>query len=379
MRLPRPLTQRRVVDRRRDDGDQQPRRARGSASPPRAGASAGRSSRQGLRQGLVGADHGDRHLELRQRVADARGSAGARPRRPPRRRAARTRRWSSSTTTVPIPRVRSVASGRTNDGSCEAVMTIAVMPRRSRLTPVTQGLGERRPAVGLDRREQLEDLEPLAGAAVGRQDRQPVAAGGHARRRGSRRAPCRRSTPRRGRATSVVDRSPLARLDGRVEVEEDPGVGRLLEVELLDLDLARSARSSASGCGSSSRPARTAGRSSRAASSGACAPAWRGRPRCWPVAGATAAARRRAGRRPASRPARPPADASKNPNGSPVRIMQRLDPEVAAPHERRAHEPRALLAAAQRAARGRAARRGASSGCGPRATASGSRPVLRSV
>ena len=118
------------------------------------------------------------------------------------------------------------------------------------------------------------------------------------------RAPCRRSTPRlarRPRRSTV----PLARLDRRVEVEDHPGVGRLLEVELLDLDLAVP-------CGR--RPvdavhgvarARTAGRPSRAGWSAACA----GRGvaaldvRRW--AGATSAAPRRAGRRPASRPDRP--------------------------------------------------------------------------
>ena len=43
---------------------------------------------------------------------------------------------------------------------------------------------------------------------------------------------------RPGRATSTVDSSPRPGLDAALEVEDDPRVGRLLEVELLDLDLA---------------------------------------------------------------------------------------------------------------------------------------------
>ena len=76
----------------------------------------------------------------------------------------------AATTTAPIPRLRSAASGRMNDGSCDAVMTIAVMPRRSRPTPVTSASSSGVLPVGLDGGEQLEDLEPLARAAVGRQD-----------------------------------------------------------------------------------------------------------------------------------------------------------------------------------------------------------------
>ena len=68
-----------------------------------------------------------------------------------------------------MPRVRRVASGRTKDASCDDVTTIAVIPRRSRLTPVDERLVERRAAVRLDRGQQLEDLEPLARAAVGRE------------------------------------------------------------------------------------------------------------------------------------------------------------------------------------------------------------------
>ena len=42
------------------------------------------------------------------------------------------------TTTQPIPRVRSEASGRIQDGSVDAVTTTAVMPRRSRPTDATR-------------------------------------------------------------------------------------------------------------------------------------------------------------------------------------------------------------------------------------------------
>ena len=59
-------------------------------------------------------------------------------------------------------------------------MTIAVMPAAEPADAGDEGLGERRPAVGLDRGEELQDLEPLARAAVGREDRQPVGVDGHA-------------------------------------------------------------------------------------------------------------------------------------------------------------------------------------------------------
>ena len=50
-------------------------------------------------------------------------------------------------------------------------MTTAVIPRRSRPTDADQRLDQRRAAVGLDRGEQLHDLQVLAAAAVGRQER----------------------------------------------------------------------------------------------------------------------------------------------------------------------------------------------------------------
>jgi hypothetical protein len=119
-------------------------------------------------------------------------------------------------------------------------------------------------------------------------------------------------------ATSVVD-GRLTRLDRRVEVEEHPGVRGLLEVELLDLDLA--ARAVAGQWMRFIESPGAYGRTAVASGwSGACAQERRGRPRRWLVGDATSAARRRAGRRPGSRPA-DPADASKNPNGSPVRII----------------------------------------------------------
>ena len=51
--------------------------------------------------------------------------------------------------------------------------------------------------------------------------------------------------------------------------------------------------------------------------------------------------------------------------------LERLDPEVAAPGQRRPDQPRPLAGGRRATARGRAGRRAASSGCGPRATASG--------
>ena len=98
-------------------------------------------------------------------------------------------------------------------------------------------LDERRAAVGLDRGEELHDLEVLATAAVGRQERRPADVDRHpdgavlleglVRDRGRR--PDRR-----------LDRRFVAApgLDPALEVEDDPRIGGLLEVEFLDLDLA---------------------------------------------------------------------------------------------------------------------------------------------
>ena len=131
--------------------------------------------------------------------------------------------------------------GRMNAGSWDAVTMIAVMPRRSRFERGDQGLVERRPPVGLDRGQQLEDLEPLAGAPVGRQDGHPVGVDGEADG-----AVLADRLVRDGRGGPDRDLSggPVAgaRLERRVQVQEDPGVGGLLEVELLDLDLAQARR-----------------------------------------------------------------------------------------------------------------------------------------
>ena len=132
------------------------------------------------------------------------------------------------------------AGARTPGPGCE-VTTIAVMPRRSRLTPVTSASCERRPAVRLHRGEQLEDLEPLPRAAVGGDDGEPVGADGEADRAvlGQRLVGDRRRGADGDLGRGVVADPGLVR---RVEVQEDPRVGGLLEVELLDLDLARPGR-----------------------------------------------------------------------------------------------------------------------------------------
>ena len=141
------------------------------------------------------------------------------------------------TTTVAIPRPRNEAIGRIHVGSVEDVMTIAVIPRRNRLAVVT--------------RVSTSGVEPSPSTAarscmILRCWRLPRSAG---------RTPIRwaltvRPTARFSRiALSAIDgRDPDGRLDGRfvaapglgraVEVEDDPGIGRLLELELLHLDLA---------------------------------------------------------------------------------------------------------------------------------------------
>ena len=81
----------------------------------------------------------------------------------------RTPAASTVTTTQATPRARSAASGRTHDGSSEAVMMTAVMPRRSRPTDAMSVSTSGVDAVGVDRGEELHDLQVLAAAAVGRQ------------------------------------------------------------------------------------------------------------------------------------------------------------------------------------------------------------------
>ena len=218
-----------------------------SVSQPSSGADAGRvgsSSRQRLREVLVAG--GGRRSGSRTRPARGGrrgvcwrcGLGGGLVGGP-----ARTRAWSSSTTTVPIPRVRSVASGRTKDGSCDDVTTIAVIPRRSRLTPVTSA--------------SASGVRPSASTAASSwrilsRWRAPRSAGRTVSRWALDGQPTARFSPSAlsaidaaaRTATSVVESSPSPGLGRRVEVQEDPRVGRLLEVELLDLDLAQSARSS---------------------------------------------------------------------------------------------------------------------------------------
>ena len=102
-------------------------------------------------------------------------------------------------------------------------------------------LDERRGAVAIDRGEKLHDLEVLAGAAVGRQDRGAMGVDRHAHRPvlEDRLVGDGRRDPDRDLDRRFVT---AAGLDRPVEVEDDPGVGRLLELELLDLDLAVAGR-----------------------------------------------------------------------------------------------------------------------------------------
>ena len=97
-------------------------------------------------------------------------------------------------------------------------------------------LDERRAGIGLHRREHLHDLEVLPAAAVGWQERGPPDVDRH---------PDgtvlleRLVGDRGGRAHGGFDRRFIAAagLDAPLQVEHDPGVGGLLQVELLDLDL----------------------------------------------------------------------------------------------------------------------------------------------
>ena len=96
----------------------QPRPTRASASPPRGGGPRGSSSRRGPPPGPGrGRPDVNGDLVLGERVADRAGRAGAGARCPPSAAAGVERGgWSSSDDHRPIPRVRSVASGRTQTG-----------------------------------------------------------------------------------------------------------------------------------------------------------------------------------------------------------------------------------------------------------------------
>ena len=203
---------------------------------------------------------------------------------------------STVTATQATPRARSAASGRTHDGSSEAVMMTAVIPRRSRPTdPMSVSTSGVR-GVGFDGRQQLHDLLVLAAPAVRRQVRGPAGVHRHADGpvlvdglvgdRGGR--------PDRGLGRGLLA---AARLDAALEVEDDPGVGGLLEVELLDLDLAVPGRRLP--VDAVHAVARGVGPDAwwRAVSSGASAPARRGCPRGSRREASTSAAARAAGRR----------------------------------------------------------------------------------
>ena len=158
-------------------------------------------------------------------------------------------------------------------------------------------------------------------------------------------------------------------LDPPVEVEEDPGVGGLLEVELLDLDLAvAGGRLPVDPVEAVARGLRPDGRRERA-SSEASAPGRRGCPRRWPPAGATAEAGRPAGRRSAVTALADRRRRLEEPERVAGPDLERLDPEVAAPGQRHPDEPRSARRASRARSPGRAGHRAAWSGCGPRATA----------
>ena len=102
--------------------------------------------------------------------------------------------------------------------------------------------------VAVDGGQELHDLEVLAAAAVGRQVRESGGRSPSPRPHGSRGSPCRRSDAAARIATSTVDSSP-GRPGCPLEVQDDPRVGGLLQVELLDLDLAEPGGATASGSG----------------------------------------------------------------------------------------------------------------------------------
>ena len=173
-----------------------------------------------------------------------------------------------------------------------------------------------------------------------------MAAGGHADRTV---LPERLVGDRGGGPDADLRRGPLAlaRLGGRVEVEEQPRIGGLLEIELLDLDLAQA------------RGRRPVDPVHRVA--GGIRP--HGRHQRRRLQGAFRRGVRALDARRWQAPQRQGVDARVDHQGHPLphpgrcleepeRVTgpdhQRLDPEVAAPDERGAHEPRALLAAAER-------------------------------
>ena len=189
---------------------------------------------------------------------------------------------------------RPAAGPRT--GSSEAVMTTAVMPRRSRATDADERL---------DERGRRSASTAARSCMIFWCWRPPRSAGRCAVRPALTVMPDRpvlgdRLVGDRGRGPDGdLGRRLVAAagLDAALEVEDDPRVGGLLEVELLDLDLAvAGGRLPVDAVHAVARGVR-AGRSWPAASSGASARARRGCPRGWPPAGATAAAARAAGRR----------------------------------------------------------------------------------
>ena len=189
-------------------------RGRGSASPParreREPAAVVRHPARTSPSGRPGRDDVRPQLVLGEGVAQGAGALGGQLARPPgpggsgsplaapgpRGRPGRRPPASSVTTTHATPRARSAASGRTHDGSSEAVMTTAVIPRRS----AADGRDER-----LDERRALPSASTAARSCmIFRCWRPPRSAGRNAVRPALTvmpdravlaGAPCRRSTP----------------------------------------------------------------------------------------------------------------------------------------------------------------------------------------
>ncbi len=251
-------------------------------------------------------------------------------------------------------------------------MTIAVMPRRSRPRPV--------------RSASSSGVRPSASTAASswrilRRWRAPRSAGSTVSRWPLTVSPTARFSPERlvGDRRRGPDRDlgggvvAGARLHGGVEVEEDPGVGGLLEVELLDLDLAESrGRAPVDPVHRVARRVRAHRRGERRglerALGGGVGALDAGR---WqPPQRQGLDARVDDQRDPLPHPGRGLEEAERVARPD----LERLDAVVPAPLEGRPDQPRPLAAGRGARAPAPAARRGAWWGCGPRATASAAGP-----
>ena len=298
-------------------------------------------------------------------------AAGRSRRRAPARRARRGRTppASSVTTTVPMPRDRSAATGRIHVASVEAVMRIAVMPRRRRpavwTSVSTSGVA---PSPSTAARSCMTLRCWRAPRSAGR-IAVPVGVDRHAHRPvlEDRLVGDGRRDPDRDLDRRFVT---AAGLDRPVEVEDDPGVGRLLELELLDLDLAVAGRRPpVDPVEAVARRPRPDGRRERRRLERPLRGGL-GCPRRRPRAGATAGSARSADRRRPRRPGR------RSPTPRRTRTGRRSGSGAARSGSGRAGRAGPGRATTARPADpagspGRAGRPAAWSGCGPRATAWG--------